>query len=453
MVYDRLNEKILEMGERIVAAVQRSVAIESVRGEAVPGAPYGPGPKAALEDALALGASLGLRTGRAGDRVGWVECGGGEEMAAALGHLDVVPAGTGWTYPPFGGEIHDGILYGRGVMDDKGPTIGAIFALKAIKDLGLPLDRRLRVLFGTDEERGSSCVDYYIQSGEELPVMGFTPDAEFPLIFFEKGITQFTIGKRITDPGDGRVLLLTGGEAANVVTPRCTLRLAGDFTAVPAGLEAAREGGDTLLTAVGKSAHGSTPELGVNAACLLFDALAGEDFGGDFQRMAGFIRDLVAGETDGNKLGVRFQDPETGVTTVNLGLVSYDGEELHFTLDVRYPAGGDAETVSRRISEAAAGYGLSVLQEKRLDMLHVPKSSALVRKLMGVYEAQTGQRAEPLAIGGGTYAKAFSNMVAFGPVFPGDPDVIHKPDERVKVTTLLRSIQLTAAALWELGRK
>ena len=162
MSYEKLNEKVLSMQEEILEAIRGCVAINSVKGEPGPDAPYGEGPKAALDYALELGKKLGFRTGNVGNRVGWAEYGEGEEMVAVLGHLDVVPLGEGWTYPPLGGEIHDGRMYGRGVADDKGATIGAFFALKAIRDLKLPIDRRIRIMFGTDEECGSSCVQYYI---------------------------------------------------------------------------------------------------------------------------------------------------------------------------------------------------------------------------------------------------------------------------------------------------
>lgn len=186
MGYENLNEKMLDMKDEIFASIKESIAIESVKGEPEADAPYGRGPKEALDHALALGEKLGFRTGNLDNKVGWIEYGEGEEMAAVLGHLDVVPIGEGWNYPPLACEVHDGVMYGRGILDDKGPVIGAIYALKAIRDLGLPIDRRLRVIFGTDEENGSSCVQHYIEAGGEKPTIGFTPDAEYPVIFVKK---------------------------------------------------------------------------------------------------------------------------------------------------------------------------------------------------------------------------------------------------------------------------
>lgn len=130
MDYKQLREKINDMQDEIIGGIQKCVQIDSVGGEPQENAPYGLGPKKALDFALDLGKSMGFRTGNVDNKAGYVEMGNGEEMVAVLGHLDVVPVGDDWKYPPFGGEIHDGIMYGRGVVDDKGPTIGAIYARK-----------------------------------------------------------------------------------------------------------------------------------------------------------------------------------------------------------------------------------------------------------------------------------------------------------------------------------
>lgn len=454
MSYEKLNQKIMEMQEEIIEAIRENVAIDSIKGEPEPDAPYGKGPKAALDNALALGEKLGFRTGNAGNRVGWIEYGEGEEMAAVLGHLDVVPLGDGWKYPPFGGEIHDGKMYGRGVADDKGPTIGAFFALKAIRDLGLPIDRRIRIMFGTDEECGSSCVKYYIEQGEELPTIGFTPDAEYPCIFCEKGTSGFTLGKQKVTDGTVKVIRFEGGTAANVVTPTCVLEVEGDLeVAETSGVTVKKENGHTIVESIGFGAHGSTPALGVNAAVQLLEAVKDVDFGGDFQNMKNFILEMLGKKTNGTKLNIHYFDEETGETTVNLGVVKYDGQEMSMTLDIRYPKNAPAEVVNRNVEAAAEKYYLDVLKQDSVPLLYVPKDSELVRKLMSVYQEITGRDDQPLAIGGGTYAKAFKNMVAFGPEFPGDENAIHQPNEFIEIDKMMRSLQIIAAAMWELAQK
>ena len=454
MSYETLNAKVLELKDDMIASIQQNMRIESVRGESAPGAPYGEGPKAALDDVLALGEKLGFRTGQADNRVGWIEYGEGEEMVGILGHVDVVPAGDGWTHPAFGAEIHDGVLWGRGCLDDKGPVIMAVYALKAIRDLNLPIDRRIRVLFGSDEECGSSCVKYYVENGYEMPTIGFTPDAQFPAIFCEKGTSNFLAGTKIYNKGEIDVEYFGGGVAANVVPPVCKLIVNGPLRVTPEeGITVTEENGKTIVEATGFSAHGSTPELGVNAVVKLLNAVKENDFGGDFQQLVNFILEEIGNETNGKSLDILYQDEETGETTVNLGVVKYDGEEMSFTLDIRYPKNGDAEVIDDKVINRINSYNFDVLKKTNNKLLYVPKDSELVSKLVKVYEAQTGDKREPIAIGGGTYAKEFPNMVAFGPVFPGEPDVIHQPNERVAVEQLIRAAQVTAAAMYELAKK
>ena len=454
MSYETLNAKVLELKDDMIASIQQNMRIESVRGESAPGAPYGEGPKAALDDVLALGEKLGFRTGQADNRVGWIEYGEGEEMVGILGHVDVVPAGDGWTHPAFGAEIHDGVLWGRGCLDDKGPVIMAVYALKAIRDLNLPIDRRIRVLFGSDEECGSSCVKYYVENGYEMPTIGFTPDAQFPAIFCEKGTSNFLAGTKIYNKGEIDVEYFGGGVAANVVPPVCKLIVNGPLKVTPEeGITVTEENGKTIVEATGFSAHGSTPELGVNAVVKLLNAVKENDFGGDFQQLVNFILEEIGNETNGKSLDILYQDEETGETTVNLGVVKYDGEEMSFTLDIRYPKNGDAEVIDDKVINRINSYNFDVLKKTNNKLLYVPKDSELVSKLVKVYEAQTGDKREPIAIGGGTYAKEFPNMVAFGPVFPGEPDVIHQPNERVAVEQLIRATQVTAAAMYELAKK
>lgn len=455
MKYEALNNKIWDMKDEIIASIQQNMRIDSVRGEAKPDAPYGEGPKAALVDVLELGEKLGFKTGHADNRMGWIEYGEGEEMVGVLGHLDVVPASAeGWTYPPFAAEIHDDVLWGRGVLDDKGPIIGAVYALKAIRDLGLPIDRRIRVLFGTDEECGSSCADYYVENGYEMPTIGFTPDADFPLVFCEKGTSNFKLGGKVTDKGDIEVEYFGGGLAANVVTPSCTLIVKGSLKVAEAeGVTVKEEAGKTIVEAVGLSAHGSTPQLGVNAAIKLLNAVKENHFGGDFQRYMDFLLEKVGTEYHGESLGVHYVDEETGETSLNLGVLEFDGENMSFTLDIRYPKNAVADEVDATVAQAAAEASMEVLKKTNAKLLYVPKDSELVTKLMKVYKEETGRDDKPMAIGGGTYAKHFSNMVAFGPCFAEDPAVIHQPDERAEISKLMKAIQVFGAAMYELAVK
>ena len=455
MNHEALNNKIMEMKEDIITSIQQNMRIESVRGEAGPDAPYGEGPRAALTDVLSLGEKLGFKTGHADNRMGWIEYGEGEEMVGILGHVDVVPAGAeGWTYPPFGAEIHDGVLWGRGCLDDKGPIIGSVYALKAIRDLNLPIDRRIRILFGSDEECGCSCAKYYVENGYEMPAIGFTPDGDFPLIFCEKGMSNFTIGAKIQDKGTIDVAYFGGGLAPNVVTPKCKLVVNGTIHVTPTeGVSVTEENGKTIVEAVGLSAHGSTPYLGVNAAIKLLNAVKENNFGGDFQKYMDFLLTKVGTEVHGESLDIDYIDEETGETSLNLGVLNYDGENMSFTLDIRYPKNAVAEDVDANVVKYITEAGFEVLEKSNMNLLYVPKDSELVTKLMKVYKEETGRDDQPMAIGGGTYAKHFPNMVAFGPMFPEDEATIHQPNERVEIDKLIKSVQLYAVAMYELALK
>lgn len=453
-VHQKLNERIEALRDRLIEHIQESIRIDSVSGTPGPGAPYGPGPRAALEHALNLGRSFGLKTCNVDDRAGWVEYGQGSEMVAVLGHVDVVPAGEGWTYPPFGAEIHDGVLYGRGVLDDKGPVISAIYGLKAMQDLGIQTDRRIRVIFGSAEETGCDCIHHYIASGQELPTLGFTPDGDFPLIFFEKGMTTVTAGRKHPRPGAIPIRYFQGGIAKNVVTPHCRLELEGHWDIAPAeGVTVTYPDGLTVVEAQGIGAHGSTPELGINAAIRLLRAVRHLSFGGDFQQMLDFLLQEIGTETNGKRLGIYYEDAETGETTVNLGIVSYTPEELSFTLDIRHPKNAVQPQVAQNVEAALARYGMTAFESTPLDYLYVPRDSELVRKLMQVYTEQTGRHDEPMAIGGGTYAKMFQNMVAFGPIFPGEPALIHQANESASLEQLLLSTKLIANAALALATR
>lgn len=453
MDYKELNNIISEMKDEILSSIQESIRIPSVKGEPLDGAPYGPEPKRALEHALRLGRELGFQVKNVDDRSGYVEYGEGEEMVGVLGHLDVVPAGEGWHYPAFGAQIHEGRMYGRGVLDDKGPTIGAIYALKALRESGIKLTRRVRVIFGTDEENGSTCIRHYVSSGEELPTTGFTPDGDYPLIFCEKGMTTLTAGKKAVLPGKVKVLEFHGGSAKNIVTEKCRLVLEGHFVIPRAeGITTEYRDGNTIIEAQGTGSHGSKPELGINAAIRLLKSVKDIDLGGSFGQMRDFLLENIGTETNGKTLGILYQDEETGETTVNLGVLDYAEDTLSFSLDIRYPQNGIHKEVYAKTKTALKEYGLEILDCSKENVLYIPKDSTLVQKLMKVYKYQTGRDDEPMAIGGGTYAKMFPNMVAFGPQFPDAPDVIHKPDENALVEEIIKSIQLTAAAMAELAR-
>lgn len=465
-----LSERLEAMKDDLVAAIQECIRIPSVGGDPAEGAPYGAGPGKALDWALALAGRMGFRTKNVDNVAGWAEMGEGEEMVAVLGHLDVVPEGSGWSVDPWGGELRDGMIWGRGVLDDKGPVIVALFAAKALFETGMRLRRRVRVIFGTNEERGSKCIKHYVKSGEEIPVAGFTPDGEYPVIHGEKGILTYTLSLPFAPSGEMRILSLSGGVAANVVMaearaeigePRqeCRRRIlaAAEAWKGPAGSSvSAREdapAGKVIIDAKGRPAHGSTPEKGLNALSCLADFLSGLGIKGEQGEFFRTWSRLVGYETDGSSLGVAMRDGVSGPLTVCGGVVSMGEGRARFSLNLRYPvtAKEDAVTVPfvARITEA----GMKVESLDKADPLYMPPDTRLIRVLRKVYTEETGQEATLLVIGGGTYAKAMPNIVAFGPVFPGQDYKIHEEDERWSVEDIMKNARIMAKVLAELAER
>lgn len=213
----KLNEAVAALRPQMVAALQRLVRRRSVEADPLPGKPFGEEVDACFAEALALCHELGFETTDMDRYIGWCEIGTGDEMVAVLGHLDVVPEGEGWHHPPYAAEIEGGRLYGRGSIDDKGPVVASLFALKAIRELGIPLNRRVRLLFGLNEETNDRDVLYYKAHGGEIPVLGFTPDGEYPLINGEKGILNESYAVQLHQTGAWQLNRVQGGVAGNVV--------------------------------------------------------------------------------------------------------------------------------------------------------------------------------------------------------------------------------------------
>lgn len=445
--------------EALLKSLQESVRIRSVQDPAVEGCPFGRGVRSCLDHALQTARQCGFSATNLDHQMGWCEYGSGEEMVAVLGHLDVVPEGEGWSFDPFGGEIRDGKIFGRGTMDDKGPTLAALYALKALRETGLPLSRRIRLLFGTNEETGSADMKYYLSHGGEVPVMGFTPDGEYPVINGEKGIVNVMFRKSYTQSGPMRLLHLAGGSAPNVVPAyasakfACSAELAGQFaqhsdekvrfTPTEIGLK---------VEAFGESAHGSTPEQGENAIGRLMAALTQLPLDSELADTVQFLAEKIGIETDGRSLGIALADDISGGLTLNLGTAEGNETALSVCINYRYPVTKQFEDCAPVLQKAFEEAGFTMTAQVHKHSVYVPEDSELIQVLLRVYAGQTGLPARPKSIGGGTYAKFMPNIVAFGPVFPGDEVREHKPDEFIEIDKLMKNAQIFAEAMYQLAK-
>ena len=454
-----LNRHVLDLQDQLIVSLQESIRIPSVQGEAADNAPYGIEVKKCLDHALRCAEGLGFRTLNVDNHLGWCEYGEGEEMVAVLGHLDVVPAGDGWTCDPFGGEIRDGKLWGRGTMDDKGPSIASLYALAALRNSGLPIRRRIRLLLGCNEETGSADVKYYRAQGGEIPVMGFTPDGEYPVINGEKGIINASFSRTYGQTGALRLISIQGGTAPNVVPAQayakigCSRELAEKFVKLthPKVRFTATDYG-VLVEAEGISAHGSLPGEGENAIGRLMMALDTLPFEGELADAIHLLATKLGMETDGKSAGIYLQDNVSGELTLNFGTLTADSEKLTLKINYRYPVTKQYADCGPAFNDLFLSAGFTLDQEVHKEKLYIPEDSELVKTLMKVYKEQTGLNGSPKCIGGGTYAKMLPNILAFGPIFPGDEVREHKPDEFIDIHNLIKNAQIIAAAMYEMAK-
>lgn len=453
----KLNEQIQAHMAEEIAALQGLLRIRSVENCGENGTVFGQGAQDCLDYCLELSRQLGFRAQDVDRYCGYAEYGSGEELIIVLGHLDVVPEGEGWTHPPYGAEIVDGKLYARGATDDKGPMMAALYALSAIRACGIPLKRRIRILFGINEETGSECVKHYVQSGQELPVMGFTPDGNFPIINGEKGIAiaEYTHSLAQTTRS---IRSFAGGTAFNMVPANAGAILnwpeaeRGAVCAMAAdGIQITDVGDGLKIEAAGVSAHGSTPEKGVNAIVRLAAFLANLPLDSDSAQFARFVAEHYAQGTCGEALGIALEDTVSGSMVVNLGTARTESGVVTLCVNLRCPVTFGETDFHPALTASMAAGRFAETAFRFEDALYMPPETPLIQKLQAVYERQTGQKAELLCIGGGTYAKSMPNTVAFGPIFPGEPCTEHEPDEYITLENLRRCTELFAAAMVELA--
>lgn len=413
----------------MIEALKKLIAIPSITGAAAEeNMPFGKDVHDALLFMLDFCKDQGFRTKNCGDYLGWAEIGQGEELMAILCHLDVVPTAGGWQHDPFGGEIEDGKIYGRGVMDDKGPAMAAVFAMKDILDAGSRLNKRVRMIFGCQEETGEwTDMDYY-KEHEEIPSFGFTPDADFPAIYGEKGILMVRLSMKSAESG---FVQISGGEAPNMVADWAK----GILT------------DGTVLEESGKAAHGSTPEEGENAITKLMEKAAASDC-----PFAKFYMDKIGWCLNGSNIGIGLCDEVSGPLSFNVGRIGVENDQLSLEADIRYPVTYSEEEVLERMEKAIAPYGIKVQAITSMDPVYMDKEGEVITKLMSAYREVTGDdKAEPLVMGGGTYARAMDNIVAFGPVFPGRDCTEHKKDEWIYLKDLEKAREIYRLAIEKLA--
>ncbi|MFD3445263.1 dipeptidase PepV [Microbacteriaceae bacterium 4G12] len=459
-------EEVMNRKDELIRDTQQFLRIKSILEEdqARPGAPFGEGINQALSFMLEKGEQDGFISKNVDGYGGHLEMGEGEELLGILCHVDVVPEGDGWTSDPYGAEIRNGNLYARGALDDKGPTMAAYYAMKIVKELELPLTKRVRMILGTDEESQWRCVDYYFKK-EEMPTIGFVPDADFPIINAEKGICDLYLiqKEKIAEGKEATLVEFTSGRRFNMVPDiaKAVVRTNNVQSLVNNYEQYLKktsrqgnvsiEGNTAIFEMEGLSVHGSTPEKGINAGVYLAAFLAGQQLDGTAAAFVQFIAQSFLDDTIGQKLGIQYNDEATGDLTINVGRISYSQEEGgKLGLNIRYPVTANWENTLAMLAERAHEFTFEKVAHLRPH--HVAKDHALIRTLQRVYEEQTGEEATLLSTGGGTYARSLKAGVAFGPLFPGKEEFAHQKDEYIEIEDLLKATAIYAQAIYELAR-
>ena len=452
--------------EEMLEDLKMLVRIDSQRGKSQEGMPFGEGPAKALAAARALMDKYGFKTTNYDNYVVTGDFNDKEKQLDILAHLDVVPVSEDWTVTkPFEPVVIDGKIYGRGTADDKGPAIAALYAMRAIKELGIPMDKSVRLVLGSDEECGSSDLQYYYSKEAEAP-MSFTPDADFPLINIEKAQLQrpflavFKANESLP-----RILQIKGGSKVNVVPGKAHAIVEGLDGAVLEDTAKAveKETGITFdirceekavwIEAKGNSGHASTPEVGNNALTGLLAMLVRLPFAPSdgFDKVRAVAEMFPHNDYSGKALGVDMEDEESGRLTMNLGIFEYSPERLSGHFDSRAPLCATDENLTEVIRLKMLGHGIVMEAGKLVPAHHVPADSEFVRTLLGSYELYTGKKdSRPLAIGGGTYVHELERGVAFGCMEPGVDNHMHGDDEFMEIDTLLTSAKIFADSILKL---
>lgn len=465
----------------MIKDLQNLIAIPGVAGDRVDHMPFGLDVHKSLIFMLDLGEKSGFDTYNADNYGGHIEFKGKlgdeaetmvndkNETMGILTHLDVVPAGNDWDYPPFEGRLVDGRIYGRGTADDKGPTIAVFYAMKALKEAGFKPRKNIRLILGLDEEAGTGWkgMEEYFQRVEK-PDFGFTPDAEFPAIHGEKGILIFEIVKKLDKSKRKGLELrsLRGGNAANMVADyaRALIR-AESYDQVRALLDEYRkESGYKLLakgigksleiSAHGLSSHGARPEKGLNAISVLMEFLGRLDIvNDDVTDFIDFYNKHIGFSLNGQSIGCGFSDEVSGKLIFNVGLADVNTEVAGLTINIRYPVTLNEDAVYAGMMEHLDKYNIGLVKLNHQPPIYVPEDDPLIETLMGVYRKHTGDsESKPIVIGGGTYARAMENAVAFGMTFPDEPELAHQKNEYIDIDKLIRASKIFAESIYELTK-
>lgn len=459
-----LNNYIDKMKDEIIKSTCEVINIPSVFNDNDgSNTPFGKYTVEALNYVLGLGKSFGFKTKNIDDKCGYIEFGEGDKLLGIIGHLDVVPADEDWTFKPFNATIDNNNIYGRGAIDDKGPVIAALYAMKAVSD-NYKLDKRVRLILGLNEENSWKCIERYKKT-EEMPDISFSPDANFPCIYAEKTIESLYIKQKYEkNPTFYIENISTNNNAINIVPKYCEVTICFDSTKIKNIISTINkiltnfnydisikeiDSSHIKLISIGKASHAAHPELGINAISrliiVLYDLFAYYNIHLEiFEYLAKYIGD----DFTGKNLGIDFKD-ESGNLTLNTAQFFIEDNYFNIGFNLRIPVTIDYNIIETSFNKYCTS-NLEVAVTKIQNPLYIEKNNELVQKLCKIFNDYNNSNIPPEAIGGGTYARAFKNCISFGPKMPDAKDMCHQSDEYITIANLLFCTKVYTEAIVEL---
>ncbi|HCM90548.1 MULTISPECIES: Sapep family Mn(2+)-dependent dipeptidase [Vagococcus] len=434
MTIDNIDNKLKEIEPQFIEGLTRVMQINSVKGEKIPNAPFGTGPKKALVETLKLAEELGFKTKIIKNAVGYAQLGNDDtDYIGVVGHLDVVHEGTDWDYPPFNLTLNNDSFYGRGVLDNKGPIIANLYALYILKELNFPLSRTIRIIFGTDEESGSSDIPMYL-SEENPPSYGYTPDCKYPAVYGERGILGLELVTTIHD---------------NSLSSLTHFRGNFDRSAVPDTLSFSIN--DVFFDVKGKRAPSNAPDIGKNVITLFSKKLVQEQLvTGEFLDYANWLYRSFHDKHDGSGLAIDFSDEESGslaLTPFNLEIID---NKIKLEFSIRYPVTIQKEAIITNL-ERVLPPDTTLSINREMPSTYFDKTHPMIRRMTEVYEEITGLDGTPVTTTGATYARSMPNIIAFGPSFPGQKGIAHNKNEYMAKNDLMTNLKIYTYLLAQLG--
>ncbi|WP_418128768.1 dipeptidase PepV [Staphylococcus sp. HKU1] len=463
------REKVQEYEDQIIEDLNGLLKIESVRedNKADEDHPVGPGPREALDYMYKLAQRDGFESHDVDHIAGRIEAGEGSDLFGILCHVDVVPAGEGWDSNPFDPVVTDKDIIARGTLDDKGPTIAAYYAVKILNEMNVNWKKRIHIIIGTDEESDWLCTDRYFKT-EKMPALGFAPDAEFPAIHGEKGISTFDIKQTSKDDEldepDYELISFKSGQRYNMVPDEAEAHVGvkENMTDVIQNFEqylseqnldgeSTVDSGVLVLNVQGKAVHGMDPSIGVNAGLYLLNFLSALNLDKTAANFIDFSEKYLFESHFGEKMGMKYHTDTMGDVTTNIGVISYDKENGgQYGVNLRYPQGFEFEEAMDRFKNEIKQLGFTFEIGKDQKPHYVEKDDPFVQKLVQVYREQTGDEAEPYTIGGGTYARNLDKGVAYGAMFKGSEDLMHQKNEYISKKQLFDATSIYLQSIYEI---